>query len=324
MTFPYNITALDMSDSSLNNRFKTCARKFELAKLYAHGRGEREDSLAADAGTCLHSGYQTFLATGDRRAGTWALMKNYPYRLQPRRMGERSIEALYATYLEMLAHPLDSRFQLATVNHKGKLLPAVEVPFRITFTNVSLSTERFIPIRYIGFIDAILFDTLTQEFVVVDIKTTRKPRSDYSVMFGRDPQCLPYAYVLEAIQQRPVTQLNVKYFIAYIDAMEPRVLSYDFPKSAIDVQEWGFNMAKDLRDIQMYASLGYFPRNGKACDTYQVCQYNNVCDYREHSAIENYLLLTYGPEKPGDLTGRPEFDPWFELDLAIPGLSEAA
>lgn len=318
----YNIPFLDLSDSSLNGRFHSCARKFELNKLFGHSRAEAEGSIYAEVGKALHEGWQTYMTTGKRDDGAWALIKRYPKPQSgidiPTPMQSLSVEAVYATYLEMASHPIDSRYQLATVNVNGVNRPAVEVPFRIVFKDVSLLRSRRIPIRYIGFIDAILFDTVTGTYVVVDVKTTSKRRNDYSVMFGRDPQCLPYAYVLEAIQGLPISNLDVMYFVAYVDTMEPKVFKYDFIKNANDIQEWGFNISKDIRDIQMYAEMQYFPRNGKSCDTYRVCQYNNICDYREPEAIERLLQMTYGAvdwQKQAE-----DFKPWFEVELTIPGL----
>lgn len=316
LPFQYDIPWLDLSDSSLNGRYHSCPRKFELNKLYAHKRADYEDSIAAEAGKCLHTGWQTYMSSGSTKAGTWALMKDYPYHLNTTPMQARSIEALYATYLEMVGHPIDSRYQLASVIVDGVARHAVEVPFRIIFKDISLSTERHIPIRYIGYIDAILFDTVHQEYVVVDIKTTAKRRYDYSVMFGRDPQCLPYAYILEAIQGHAVTHLNVMYFIAFVDAMDPKVYKYDFVKSPSEVQSWGFNIAKDIKDIQMYASMGYFPKNGKACDTWSPCQYNNVCDYSTWESITTNLQATYGAPDWTD-----KLAPWFEMELSIEGLA---
>lgn len=314
----YTLPFLALSDSSVNNRFKSCARKLELNKLYDHTRSEYEESQAAGAGHALHAAYQQYLATGSKEAAAFALMMRYPIETQRSPNEARSLEACYSTFLEMLANPIDSRYKLAYVQHQGKQKPAVEVPFRITFKDVSLFPDRFVPIYWDGYIDIILWDTLEQVYVVVDIKTTRKSRYDYSEMFKRDQQCLPYAYVLEKALGQAAESLRVIYFVCYIDAMEPRAVQYPFEKTKSDIQEWAFSAATDINAIRHFAQLGFFPKNGKSCDVYSVCQYADVCDYDNPNAIRGWLDLTYG--KPDYEERRVEFQPWFELALTVEGL----
>lgn len=313
----YDIPALFLSDSSLNKRYRSCARKFELNKLYGHARAEHEESLAAEAGTALHRAWQAYAETGNKSAGEEALLINYPAHLQPSSMDTRSLYACYSTYLEMIAHPIFSQYTLATVTVNGVERPAVEVPFQITFANVSLLADRTVPVHYIGYIDAIMWDTVAERYAVVDIKTTRKYRSDYSTMYKRDSQCLPYGYVLDRVIGAQAAELfDVLYLVAFIDPLEPRVMKYTFPKTRYDVAEWGLTVAKDIRDLQLFAAMGWFPKNGQACDTYGVCVYDNVCDYTDSTAIRQYLDLQFGP--PNGV----EFDnPWFTLSLEIEGLT---
>ncbi len=315
----YTIPSLALSDSSLNG--SGCMRKLELRKMYGHKRSENADTIATGAGHALHGAWQTFMATGSKDAGTWALVKRYPMHLQKSAMDSRSLEACYSAYLEMLANPIDSRYELATVMHNGKEEPAVEVPFRITFSDLSLFPDRDVPIYYDGFIDAILFDNLEQRYVVADIKTTQKRRTDYSITYENDPQCLPYAYVLEKALGQATTGLSVIYFVVYIDPVEPRALKYEFNKTQADIQEWAFGTAMDINRIRQMAALGFFPKNGKACDTWGACEYKQACDYKEASAIREQLDLTWGPREDSPRNSvLSNFDPWFELSLTIEGL----
>lgn len=315
----YQIPWVALSDSSLNGRYKSCARKFELNKLYGHARPEQEGSLAADSGKALHAAWQTWMATQDKDAAIWALMKDFPIHLQRSENDDRGLQACYSAFEEMLANPIDSRYKLAYVSHNGESKPAVEVPFRITFRDLSLFPDRDVPIYYDGWIDAILWDTLDQCYVVVDIKTTRKSRADYTAMFGKDQQCLPYAYVLEKALGQPANSLQVIYFVVYIDALNPRALKYPFNKSAQDIREWAFSAAFDINNIRMMAELGLFPKNGKACDVFSPCQYTEVCSYTEPDAIRNYLEMQYGLMDWDKAAN--EFEPWFELSLKVQGLS---
>ena len=317
----YDIPSLALSDSSLNNT--NCWRKLELRKFYGHPRVEFGDTIPTGAGHALHGAWQTYMAThGNKDAGTWALLQRYPLHLQRSAMDFRSVEACYSSYLEMLANPIDARYQLATVIHNGIEKPAVEVPFRITFTDLSLFEDRFVPIYYDGFIDAILWDTLLQRYVVLDIKTTRKSRSDYSITYANDPQCLPYAYVLEKALGQSAEALSVIYFVVYIDPMEPRALKYEFEKSQEDIQAWALATAMDINRIRQMAALGFFPKNGKSCDSWGACPYKQACDYKRPEDVREQLALTFGVRDDTDKTTvLPGFDPWFELNLQIEGLN---
>lgn len=313
----YTTDGIALSNSSLGI-LNTCARKFELRKVYGHARNEREDTVATGSGHALHAGIQNYWTTRDREAATAAFLLRYPAHLQQSHNSDRSLQACYSTLLEMMEHPFDARYKLACIEHNDETRAAVEVPFRIQFPGVSAFPDRYVPFFYDGYIDAILLDTLMQEYVVCDVKTTRKWRQDYSTMFQRDPQCLPYAYVLQKALNQPTDSLRVLYMVAYIDAMAPRVFSYEFPKTAEDIQQWAFTTAFDISMTRQYASLGFFPRRGSQCDTYGICEYNDVCDYTDPAAIRQWLSLAY-PTNKGAID--PEFDPWFTINLTIEGLT---
>jgi len=311
----YDIPALALSDSSLNNL--NCNRKLELRKFYGHARNEHEDTLATGAGHALHGAWQQWMATGDVNAGIWALIKRFPHRLQASENDPRGIQACYTSFLAMIDNPLAARYELATVMHAGKQMPAVEVPFRITFADLSIFPDRHVPIYYDGFIDAILWDTLLQRFVVLDIKTTRKWRNDYSLSFANDEQCLPYAFVLEKALDQPANSLSVIYLVVYIDPLQPVARQYEFEKSQADIQQWALKTAFQIREKQQMAAIGFFPKNGKACDTFGPCQYAEVCSYSDPKSIREYLDMQFGPRDDTQVT---DFKPWFELSLTIEGL----
>lgn len=314
---PYDIPFLALSDSSVNGTMAACERKLELRKLYGHARNEHDDTIPTGAGHALHAAYQTWLATQDKEAAIWAMMERYPIHLQTSSADSRSLEACYSTFEEMLLNPIDGRYQLAFIDtpYHDKPQPAVEVPFRITFDEVSLMKDRYVPIYWDGFIDAILWDTLMSCYVVMDIKTTRKSRVDYTTMFKRDPQCLPYAFVLEKILKQPATSLEVLYFVCYIDPLEPRATQYTFMKSGADIQAWAFDVAKKIQDLKMYVDLGFFPKRGKSCDTWGPCVYTEVCDYSDPDLIRQFLDLQFG--KRDDTV---QMKPWFEVNLTIEGV----
>ncbi len=311
----YRLPALYVSDSSMATA-RRCMRKFELMKLYGHLRNDGGGSLAPECGHALHQGYQEYCKSHNKNDAIWAMINRYPATLNNNPNNARSMEACYSTLDEMFDHPINARYKIAYVKVDGEDRPAIEVPFRITLNGINLFRDYEIPIHYDGFIDLILFDTVEQKFVVTDIKTTRIARSDYTMMWCNDPQCLPYAYVIEKVLGQPANSLDIKYLVAYIDALEPRVLTYDFTKTADDISDWGFNFASDIMRMKAFAEMGHFPKNGKACDDWGSCQYAQVCGYKHPNQIIQYLDLQFG--KP--IWVKPDFKPWFHLNLTIQGL----
>ena len=186
------------------------------------------------------------------------------------------------------------------------------------FKDISVLKTRHVPVYWDMFIDAILWDTLQQRFVVMDIKTTRKVRYDYSTTFKRDPQCLPYAYIIDQVLGQPATSLGVIYLVVYIDAIQPKALKYEFMKTSRDIEEWAFDTAVMIRDIKWMAETGFFPKRGEQCDNFKECIYNSCCDYTSPESIKEYLRLKFGEmdyEKK-----EKEFNPWFQLELTVEGL----
>lgn len=312
--FKYNIPYLNLSDSS-SAVFHNCERKLELRKFYGHAKNEEEDSLPPSVGKALHSGYQTYFLTKDREQAIWAFMERYPWHIDPSYMNPRSPEACLSTLEAMINSPIHSRYKLAYIKVNGEELPAIEVPFRIIFKDTSIAFDKNINVYWDGYIDIILYDTLEEKFIVVDIKTTRKSRNDYTCMFSRDEQCLPYAFVIEKALGQPANHLDCIYLVAYIDALEPRVLSYSFIKTREHIQAWAFGVMNDIKAMKQMANLGIFPKRGKSCDTYGPCEYNEVCDYADPKAIREWLRLNYG-SMDWDKKEK-EFNPWFTVYLTV-------
>jgi hypothetical protein len=60
----------------------------------------------------------------------------------------------------------------------------------------------------------------------------------------------------------------------------------------------------------MYAAQR-FVRNGKACDTFSVCPYLDICSYVDPDAIRARLDFVFGEPQPFN------FKPWFTINLEL-------
>lgn len=309
----YNLQSLELSHSS-RQMFASCARKLEFRKFYASSK--RDETLASSVGTALHEGLQTWLDTGDKQAAIWAMMVNYPIKfVPPSPQMSRSLEACYATLIAMMSSQALNGYELVRVNVNGELRPAVEVPFVIHVTNFDFrgTDGQQIPIRYVGFIDLIMYNIITDEYVIIDIKTTGRKLDDFTPVYRFDDQCLPYALVLDRLIGRPVTELNYKILSCFIDLDEPKVKLLDFHKSADEIADWTRGLYLDLQLIKTYYESAWFPRRSTACTAFnRTCQFFDFCQTRDEKTINTLLDFQDGKTEERKLPA-----PWIEVDLSF-------
>jgi len=165
------ISKLVISNSS-RNMFRSCPRKLEFRKFYNSSR--REESLATLAGSALHAAYQSFLVdkNWDNAALELMLGMKTDYDVEP--LQARSLQACYATLVAMMQYDGYSHLELAYVNVNGERRPAIEVPFRIKVKNFSLSDDEHIPVEYIGYIDVIMHDVISKDFITTDVRSEER------------------------------------------------------------------------------------------------------------------------------------------------------
>jgi hypothetical protein len=281
--------------------------------------GERGEGYAAEVGKALHEGLQDYWITGDKDSANYAMMMKYPYHLEREydTYGDRSLEACYAT-LEMMigANALRNR-EIATIEClDGVNRPAVEVPFEINFPDLTVGG---LPVSYIGFIDAILFNRADGMYEVTDIKTTRDTAlSNPAIKYKFDTQCLPYGFVLQRVLGKTLDAgFNVNYFHVYVDIQTPSAMLYPMPKSARHMQDWLQTFLYEIRDINDYVTSGWWPRNEDACIVYRKnkCGFYDLCDSRNHAAIQDMLLNGTDPVEV--LKKQRPFEPWIAFDLRV-------
>lgn len=312
---------LRMSYSS-GNTFESCARRFELDKLYEHPR-KRDDAFAADVGTALHAGYQNYLVTQDRDAAIWAFMQKYPFKLEFMEQNDyRSCEASLATLEEMILSTSMSDYVLAEIKRPntaaeieagltgGVVVPAIEVPFEIRFEGIVLPPTPKYPkgcgVAFTGYMDAIMRNLLTDMFRTTDIKTHRDNVKDRTAKYKFDSQQVPYGIVVDHVAGVPVDQFEVLYYDCKIDIIEPQVKLYNFLKRRSDIQEWLLTRVMQFQDIARYAEADFFPRTSGGCMFYnRACRYLEPCISRDQVVLNQWFTM-------GDNTPTPEevWEPW--------------
>jgi len=301
---------------STRGTLHNCAAKFEFAKLYKHPefRESGEPTMwAADVGTAIHEGYQHYLAYGDRDAAIWRLMKSFPYKytesFDPQ--NDRGLEAALATMLKMIATPVMSGYELATVMHNGIEKPAVEVPFEIVLEGVKLHNG--MPVSYIGYIDAIMYAKMYDTFRTLDIKTHRDRMKDLTPKFSFHGQQVPYGMVVEHSMHKAIDEFEVLYLASYVDLLDPDIQMLDFQKNRSDIDRWVMALILDLRKINSFMLMDIFPRSEYGCVGFnKVCHYFGICGYDDKKKLQEMILLE---EEPAEL---PKWDPWVKFSIPIP------
>jgi len=290
MTFQYPIKQLVLSHSARSTA-RSCMRKFEFSKMYGDP-SEKEEMYAAEVGKALHEGFQNFLIHKDETKAVFAMMMAFPFELEyakDENQRNRPFEAVYATLMELIRSPVVDRYELVKIKTQwGEEKHAVEVSFAIEIVGAPLP----IPVWFVGFIDAILYDRLEDRYLVTDIKTTRVNIVDYSVRYEFDEQTVPYGIILEHILGKKIDEFKVSYLSAYIDLLEPKVSMYPFVKTQEHINDWFIGLCEDINRIGRYYKKQFFPRatNGDVCYSYnKPCWFATYCSNR-NPEITNRLI----------------------------------
>jgi hypothetical protein len=289
MSFQYPVKNLVLSHSGRSS-FRRCARLLEFGKLYGDS-DDRDEMFAAECGKALHVGFQSFLVD---RSEEWAIFKfliAYPHELEFNKPenSSRSLEACFITLMELIHSPLVDRYELIHIKTRfGTEKPAIEVPFAIGITGAPLP----VPVWFVGFIDAILYDKFDDRYLVSDIKTTRMRIADYSARYEFDEQCVPYGIILEHILQKKIDEFKISYLSAYIDILEPKVAMYSFNKTQDHIHDWYRGLCEDIGRVGKYYKNQWFPRatNGETCFSFnKPCWFNDYCSHRDPEIIQRMV-----------------------------------
>lgn len=284
------ITELQLSHSS-RKALHSCERKFEFRKL--HESSGRTETFATSVGSAYHTAWQTYLATGDRDQGLFELIWDFPIKYQKSAMEPRSLEAAVLTYLKTTADTRMDEFELAHVVRPdtGETVPAIEVPFQIVIPEYPFYPDgRTIRVVYIGFMDLIMYNKLTGDYTVWDIKTTTKVE-DHDIDFHFDEQCLPYGLVLESLLGKPVANsFEVSYWVHRLLHLDGGAIRYPYMRGPEDVQDWTKGFLYDLDTIRRYYNAGWFPRKSNACGSWnRTCPFFSMCETRDPNVINQML-----------------------------------
>lgn len=310
-----SIKYLRLSDSTLS-LFESCDRKLEFRKFYRHGK--KDESFHGEVGKAMHAGFQSWLVHRDEERAVFDMMTNYPVHLMPERgTNQKTLEACYITLQSLMQTESFAEYEIAQIKClDGTTRPAIEVAFQIDIEGFNLSDDagNYIPVYYIGFIDAILFSKIKHTYGVFDVKSHRDNSDDLTAKYYFSNQVLPYGITLENILGKEIESFDVSYISCFIDIEKPQTRIYSFPKTKNDIEDWGQNLMVQLQRIKLHANTGWWPRKPNSCMAFRhPCEFFDICGNRNHKIVERMLLLDQEPVPQNE----DSFKPWVRFPLRL-------
>lgn len=252
-----------LSHSSLN-LLNSCERKFQLIKLLDNGMS-KDESADLSFGTAYGVGCAHYLIHQDQEKAIFETWRAYNPVLENEVKSQWScIGALQASfnYLDTLLEEYE------VVSFQGR--PAAELSFRLNID------EQF---YFVGYIDIVLRHRLTNQYLVVDVKTTKLRLHDLSANYANSGQGLGYSIVLDQIVGEELASFGVMYLVLQIiSAGNVNIKPYIFEKTLVDRLNWFITLGLDVERIKQMQELNIFPIRGERCLSFnKVCPFFGTC-----------------------------------------------
>lgn len=245
-----------------------CPRRFELDKLSARNN---DQDVHTRYGDIVGRGVQNYLISRNIQKTIFQMFMDWTGDIDDD-SGLKDKKTLWHAMaaverFTLLAKSVFGNFQLAYLNGR----PAVELGFAIHIG------AGFV---YRGFIDAVMIDTLRQELVVLENKTT-KYSNIHEAVYKNSGQSLGYSVVLDRISELLNFELGSSYKVYYpvykTGAGEWEV--FPFTKTHTSRALWIRQLMLDVEAIQSYSEAGFFPMYGESCYEYfRPCPHFGLCE----------------------------------------------
>lgn len=321
---PTNLPQKPMRDLSYssNKELKTCARKYQIRKLFTQPKHSWETGLAAVGGTAMHEYIQNMLVTNDREQARLAFFYAYDFVAE-----EEATEFTRNTRaFEACLHAVEDAWfnkmnldpsELAWFNINGERRPAIEVQFQIVFRNPAWACDY----RHRGAIDTVLYNSFYKRYKAIDYKTHRDFKElsseNQDFKFKYDDQLVPYGLVIEQLTQGdlgPKLEFDTEYHSIFIDIQNPDHRPYPFRRSMSDVHQWYERIVELIMRMESYNSREVWPRTGNGCESWgKPCTFFNKCHIEDPDELQKHLL-GFGKWEPAT---PHTFNPWVTLYMDV-------
>ena len=292
------------------NTFGSCPRKWAFNKAIVNFSEDREAKTAADVGTAIHEGLQEYVISKDVDAALAKMALAHPIELnRGDNAAAYSLEAATITLLHAIESGELDNFVLATFIKDGVRIPAVEIGFM-----VEIEMEHII-IHLRGFIDLVVQSRASDQFMAIDIKTTTERGAEsFDVKYKFDWQTTSYGIPLQGLLGIEGS-FDTGILGVGLSDRDPLVVFKPFRRKKADVEEYYYYLLDKCASIQRYWLAQRFPRDPKACLSFnKTCYFFNSCDV---STVTEMQMLVNPSMKRGK-SGR-EVVPVFTARLEYNG-----
>ena len=243
----------------------TCERKFQLNRLLAGDRS-REESPHLSFGSAFGTGVQSYLEHQDKERALFDCWLAY----WPIAEDDKKSQVRAHICLENAFHTLDNLLmEYELVFFEGK--PAVELSFRLDVD------EKF---YFVGYVDVILRHRFTNNYVIVEVKTTGLSILDVSPLYKNSGQALGYSIILDQIVGAEQAEYEVLYIVCQLGRTftESKIHLLPFNKTLLDRFTWFLTLGLDVKHLHEMAELGVYPKRGGSCLSFmRPCMHFGTC-----------------------------------------------
>lgn len=169
--------------------------------------------------------------------------------------------------------------EVAKFLYQGKLIPALEATFEIVIP-ASDGKQDWI---YEGHIDCVLRNVKTNEYIILELKTT-SAKNIHEAQYENSDQALSYAVVLDKIVESlgGASSFSVLYLI--VKSYSQEFVTMRFPKSVAKRSQWLNSLMLDIQHLELLERAAseagiIYPKNGSSCyNFFRPCSYFGLCD----------------------------------------------
>lgn len=243
----------------------TCERKFQLERLLA-GYEQREESEHLSFGHAFGAGVQSYLTHQDQdRALYDCWLAYWPIVESDKKDQARAMLAMQAAFAHL--DNLLQEYELVSFNER----PATELSFRL-----NIDQEYY----FVGYIDAVLRNRFSNQYVVLEVKTTGLGLLDLAPLYMHSGQALGYSICLDQIAGEDQASYGVLYLVAQLGKAynEVKIKPLPFEKTLLDRLNWFITLGLDVKHLHEMAELGTYPKRGSQCLQFmRPCKFFGTC-----------------------------------------------
>lgn len=298
------------TDEVLND----CSRKFEIQKLRSRfGAMEyQEGDFHLDFGSIVGLGVQTYMVNKSFDEAYWKMFCSWKQSIDIDEGADKKKTFWHSLIaIDKFKNFLETEMQYyELVSFDGK--PATEVGFCID------CGDGFF---YRGFLDMLLWHSISEELVPHELKTEGGYAEPNEASYRNKGQHKGYKLVVDAISRRLNLPIQNQYDTIYnvYKPMKEEWHRFDFSTSNVTLARWIKGLLIQKERIMMMANANFFPINGASCyKFYKPCKYFGICE------MDDKMLFGQNWEKvdPRKEDSKKVYQFHFHLDELIATLME--